>query len=116
MAIGEQWLPLEGRWADDLTQVKPDQPLTSGIRPEAFQLAPSESANAAVHAVVEHVEYLGHETLAYVRVGQAADDRALRMVARLPDVHELAKGEAIHLQTEADRIHLFGEDGQALAS
>ena len=44
--------------------------LVLGIRPEAFASANAASgASAVLHAVVDHVEWLGHETLAHVHLG-----------------------------------------------
>jgi len=86
---------------------------TAGIRPEAFRLA-SESATDNIRATVEHVEYLGHETLAHVYVGDKAAAGAIRLIVRVAGMHQFAKGQVIGLQVDADRVHLFDEAGQAL--
>jgi len=88
--------------------------VTAGIRAEAFRLAAEEEASA-LKAVVEHVEYLGHETLVYVRVATADSADAGRPIVRLEGMHSLAKGATIGLHVDPDRIHLFDESGAALA-
>jgi multiple sugar transport system ATP-binding protein len=85
---------------------------TAGVRPEALRLA--SDARGAVAVIAEHVEYLGHETLAYVRVGEHEGCDAVRLVARLQGMHELSKGTSICLQVPPDSIHLFDEAGAAL--
>src|SRR5574337_464760 len=56
-----------------------DVAVTAGMRPEAFALA-TDGGNP-IHAAVEHVEWLGHETLAYVRVGaRTGGGRGVRVV------------------------------------
>ena len=88
--------------------------LTAGIRPEALRLAVREHAGHGLQAVVEHVEWLGHETLAHLRSSDPVAANGIRLVARLPGMRALAKGEVVSLEVDADRVHLFGEDGRAL--
>jgi ABC-type sugar transport system ATPase subunit len=107
MTINGQQVPLPFALRDrDGTE------LTAGIRAEAFRLASGE-ANA-ITVVVEHVEYLGHETLAYVRgpAGNGAD--AVRLVVRLKGMRELAKDATIGLHVDPRQIHLFDATGAAL--
>jgi ABC-type sugar transport system ATPase subunit len=87
--------------------------LTGGIRPEAFRLATAADTGAVLATRVEHVEALGHETLAHVRVGDAAA-AAVQLVARLPGMHPLAKGDALRLAADTAQLHLFAADGRAL--
>jgi multiple sugar transport system ATP-binding protein len=116
ITIGNQPIPIAPRRAiDEQMRTKSDAPLTGGIRPEAFQLTSGDSPNDAVHATVENVEYLGYETLAYVRAGDPADERAVHLVARLEGMHTLSKGQLINLQVDAARIYLFATDGTALS-
>jgi ABC-type sugar transport system ATPase subunit len=83
--------------------------LTVGIRPEAFRLADAGAADALAFTV-EHVEWLGHETLAHLRAG----GDATRVVARLPGMHAFQAEEPLALGVDAARIYLFGPDGRAL--
>jgi multiple sugar transport system ATP-binding protein len=101
LRVGRAWRTAEGA------------ALTAGIRPEAFRLA-ADGANA-LNAIVEHVEYLGHETLAHVRIGGDGPD-AVRLIVRLPGMHEFGKGAAILLQVDAERIYLFDDSGTALTA
>jgi multiple sugar transport system ATP-binding protein len=84
--------------------------LTGGVRPESLRLA--ESRDDALHAVVDHVEALGHEILATVRVGSGAD--GIRLVMRLPAAPEIRSGQAIEVEADGAGIYLFGEDGRTL--
>jgi hypothetical protein len=66
-----------------------------------------------LRATVEHVEWLGHETLAHVRLG--ADEAGLRLVARLGGMRPLARGAAVRLRLPARRLHVFASDGSVVA-
>ncbi len=85
-----------------------------GVRPEAFLDAPATPGSTSVAAVVDHVEWLGHETLAHVHLGRAAGDGAPRIVARLPGLRELERGQSLALHVDPAALHLFAPDGRAL--
>jgi len=90
--------------------------VTAGIRPESLRLVPAaaaEAAEGAVRGVVEHLEYLGHETQAHVRVATGGDG-GVRLVARVQGMPGLAKGEPVGVRIDPERVRLFGEDGRAL--
>ena len=106
IALGDQAVPISSR-------LKPGTSLTAGIRPEAFRLASESAACGAIRVTTEHVEYLGHETLAHVYVGDAAAAAAIRLIVRLAGMHELAKGQGVNVQVEADSVRLFDEAGVA---
>jgi ABC-type sugar transport system ATPase subunit len=109
LQIGDQQLPLTpGRAA-----AAPGTPLTAGIRPEAIQLAHDEGPGV-LRATVEHVEYLGHETLAHVRLGTT--DEAVRLIARLPGMHRLDPAATIRLRLDPERLYLFDASGTAAAA
>ncbi len=107
-----------------------DARLTAGIRPEALRLA--SGGAAALRGRVQHVEWLGHETLAYLtltratepsRTPDAADaarsvdaSEAVQVIARIPGMHALATGDDVAVEVDADRLHFFGADGRALSS
>jgi multiple sugar transport system ATP-binding protein len=106
MALGGQRLPL------------PDAPahagsLTAGVRPESVRLVPGDAGQATLRAFVEHVECLGHESLAHVQVGGVGEE-GVRLVARVQGMPGLAKGAPVGVQIDPEDVHLFGEDGRAL--
>jgi multiple sugar transport system ATP-binding protein len=83
-------------------------PLTAGVRPEHLGLG-----EGPLGATVEHLEYLGHETLAHLRL---TGDDTIRLVARVQGMPGLAKGTGVGLTLDPERVHLFAEDGHSLAS
>jgi len=82
--------------------------LQLGVRPEDFILA--EPDNALVSGTVQFVESLGEVTLLHIEV--EGHDEAV--VAKLPGIVDLHKGETIHLSASADKVHLFALDGISL--
>jgi ABC-type sugar transport system ATPase subunit len=88
--------------------------LTAGVRPEAVHLVANGRATASVPAIIEHVESLGHETLAHVRVD--GDGEQQRLVARVAGMPPLEGGQAVGVEIDAAHVHLFGEDGRTLAA
>jgi multiple sugar transport system ATP-binding protein len=89
-------------------------PLTGGIRPEAFRFADAGRVEHPLPVTVEHVEYLGHETLAHVRV-DGEGSTAIRVVARLPRQHDIAPGARLILRVDERDLHVFDAEGQAIA-
>jgi ABC-type sugar transport system ATPase subunit len=83
--------------------------VTVGIRPEAFARADDGAADA-LRFTVDHVEWLGHETLAHLHAG----DDPTRVVARLPGMHALDAGQSVALTVDPERVYLFDADGRAL--
>jgi multiple sugar transport system ATP-binding protein len=98
--------------------------VTVGIRPEALRLAEASSGRAVLRGVVEHLEWLGHETLAHVRLDSARDPApgppsavpggegapgggSLRVVARLAGMVDLARAAPIELAIDEGALHLF---------
>ena len=78
-----------------------------GIRPEHITRATNGNA---IHAIVDMVEPIGHESIVYASAG------AEKLVA-IFDPHDAPRaGEAIALAVDAARVHLFnGETEMALA-
>jgi multiple sugar transport system ATP-binding protein len=101
---------LSGPLAAAVTAAGPEARYTAGIRPEALRLV-SESASGCLPALVQHVEYLGHETLLHVRT---LDPDGLPLTARLADQHAFARGERIGLAFDSGQLHLFNAAGRAL--
>jgi multiple sugar transport system ATP-binding protein len=114
MAVGSQSIALSPVRFDRLLRDGPERCLTGGIRPEAFHYGSPDSSKGSFEASVEHVEYLGHETLAYVSVSGAAAGVTLHLVSRLQGMHELQKGESVRLWVDSGHVYLFDEQGVAL--
>jgi len=112
IALGDYAIPMGARCAlAELVRERPDAPLTAGIRPEALHRIANEAAVDAVRGTVEHVEYLGHETVAYVRVKDAAGAPGVRLTARIEGTQRLAQGHPLALQVDPGQIHVFDESG-----
>ena len=74
--------------------------VVAGIRPEHLHLT-GEAGPARV-AVVERA---GHETLAWLTLGND------RLVARVPAVTKLEMGDAVGVSVEGHLVHLFAQEG-----
>jgi multiple sugar transport system ATP-binding protein len=111
LAIGDQAIRLAATRVGGMLP-EASRHLTGGIRPEAFSIA-ADAAPGSIATRVEHVEYLGHETLVHVIAGNGAA-APVRLVARLEGMRELRPGEQISLRAEPERIHLFDEQGMAV--
>jgi len=116
LAIGGQVVPIGARhMVTDVSGVPADQRLTGGIRPEAFRVAVQGSSESVITALVEHVEFLGHETLVHAGVGDVMHEGGVQMIARLPGMHEVSKGQRLDLQCDPLQLYLFDADGNAVA-
>ncbi|PJC86852.1 ABC transporter ATP-binding protein [Vibrio sp. HA2012] len=76
-----------------------------GIRPEDFQLA--DKSEAFVSGNVLFVESLGEVTLLHIDV----PDHKEPVIAKLPGIINLHKGETISLKADASKLHMFNSDG-----
>ncbi len=106
LSLGDQFVPISPARVAQVSDDRGAQ-LTGGIRPEALRLAAGDAGAGAVTALVEHVECLGHETLAHVRIDDAQCAAGIRLVARLQGMFEFAKGERINLHCDADQVYVF---------
>ncbi|HJW71106.1 MAG TPA: TOBE domain-containing protein, partial [Candidatus Binatia bacterium] len=82
---------------------------TVGLRPEALDVVPATDARGAVPARIAHLESLGYETLAHLRL--EGDDDA-RLVARLVGMPALAPGQPVGLVVDPAQVRLFDRDGR----
>jgi len=113
IAIGAQRIALpDAHPARALLAAAPECVHSAGLRAEALGPA-APDAPAAIDAVVDYVENLGHEALAYV-VAANGGGEPVRLVARLPGLEELTPGALVRLAVDAARVHLFDEAGRAL--
>ena len=83
----------------------PGQRLTVGLRPE--MVGPSD--NGTLTGVVDVIEHLGSETLAYVNLGAGP-----LLTVKLDAASSVAVGEALRLGVVNGRPLLFNEDGKSL--
>jgi multiple sugar transport system ATP-binding protein len=104
IAVGEQRLSLgeQGQVRKSLAEWD-GRPLVAGIRPESLRLVTDGGEGLAGEA--EMVEYLGHETLVHFRCGGPGPV----LIARLPGLHALRKGQHLRFQAAADAVLLFPE-------
>ena len=96
-----------GRWAG--RGASTDQEVTVGVRPEYVRLG--GEGPLTVDGEVEIVENLGATMLVTVR----ADD-GTRLQAVVPEGSEPRVGESVPAVPLADRVLVYGEDGELLAS
>jgi len=108
IVLGDSTLPL----ADPDPQRGGDAPITAGIRPEALRVTSGDAGPADVRGTVEHLEFLGHETLVHVTVG--AGNPPLRLVARIAGLAPLARGATVGIAADPAAIYLFDEHGARL--
>ena len=85
------------------------QGVTLGVRPRNLELV-AASGPATLSATVDLVEPMGAETLLHLAVGQ----RDLRVVTE----RGLAarEGEQVHVALRTDRLHLFDNAGERIAT
>jgi multiple sugar transport system ATP-binding protein len=114
LTIGDQSVPISpaGLSAETLRSLV-GRRVTAGVRAEAVRLA-GAAGEGSIGAVVEHVECLGHETLAAFRAAGAASHDGVRLIVRLPAIQDLAKGQAVRLEIDPKSVYLFDEEGRAL--
>jgi len=90
-----------------------DGAVTLGIRPEALALAdagvPAEP-HGTLAATVEHVEWIGHETLLHARL--AATDPPARVIARLGGLQPFERDAAVRLAFPLRSALLFDAAGR----
>jgi len=91
--------------ADAIPNAARDGAVTTGVRPEAIDIV----ADGGIPAAIEHVEYLGHETLVHVRV---AED--VRLVARVSGMRSFTPDTRVGVRVDPACVHHFGADGRAL--
>ncbi len=117
LTVGDQFVAISpARLLDERIRGSAGTLLTGGVRPEACRLVSKEPADGVLHATIEHVEYLGHETLAHLRVDDSASaNPVVRLLARVPGMHTVTPGESVKLSIEATQVHLFDADGRSFA-
>jgi multiple sugar transport system ATP-binding protein len=114
LRLGGQTLPLPAvQIAAEPLATCADQPLTGGVRPEALTLASDSMTGFA--ATVSTVEFLGYETLLYVRVAMEGVGDGQPLVARLPGRQAFQRGESVQLHIADGQLYLFDIAGRVIA-
>jgi multiple sugar transport system ATP-binding protein len=116
MSVGEQLVPLDGVEGVEGGALAglAGRLLRAGVRAEALSLRSGNEVEGALEARIEHVECLGHETLASVRAGATPD--GVRLVVRVAAMRDFTQGERVLISIDPRGVYLFGEDGSALRS
>ena len=100
-------LPVRAIRMDDKILLQPGHGLQLGIRPESFRTAPLEGG-ISLTAVVEAVEFLGHESLVHFRIGETGnDEKAPRLIARLSGPFREPPGSRLRFHFDPQAVHFF---------
>ena len=78
-----------------------------GFRPEDMSVASGKSA--LVEGEITLVEALGEVTNLYVSVDGSEDP----IVAKVPGIYDVKRGDRIGLSADTEKMHLFNEEGQS---
>jgi multiple sugar transport system ATP-binding protein len=108
LQLGSRRLPVVGPLAEGLA-AHTGQPLTGGLRPEHFRLAPATNRN--LRAEVSHSEALGNEQLLTCRLEEG--DHLVQV--RVGPEESLPPGSTLHLDVDPRGWRLFDGAGNALA-
>jgi len=88
------------------------QDVYTGIRPEAFACAPTQ-ASVELKANVEAVEFIGHETLAYLSLPGAGQVHADQLsIARLPGQFHKPNADVAVFYIKPDALCFFNQAGR----
>ena len=79
-----------------------------GVRPEDLRLC--DQSSSLLHGEISFIEALGEVTMLYVTVA----DNAEPVVAKLPGILNLTKGDKVAFTADADKLHLFDDSGVSL--
>ncbi|MFO7529236.1 MAG: sn-glycerol-3-phosphate ABC transporter ATP-binding protein UgpC [Marinobacter sp.] len=92
----------------DIAELAEGDAVTVGVRPEHFHLEVSDRDHGLE---VVNVEYLGNEAYVYIELPAMEE----LMVVRHPVPCEITPGQKVALSTDADLVHVFGNNDQALS-
>ena len=108
-------LHLPQEWSSLLSS-RIGQSVDLGIRPEHLSL--TQNPEDSMPVAIDLVEALGHETyisVSFQNEGNAIIDDQVIMNARISPEHHVNIGDAIHLEIDLSKIHLFdSKTGEAL--
>ena len=89
--------------------IEPGDRITCGIRPEHIRI--TEASEADLRATVAFSEQLGGETYLYCDA-DGPEQITVHQLGQLP----VENGETLHFAFDRERMHLFSEDGKAIAN
>ncbi|MFC0246730.1 ABC transporter ATP-binding protein [Falsochrobactrum ovis] len=84
--------------------------LKIGIRPEHFKV--THDVENGVAGIISRIEFLGSEVLVYVKAKGSSSELAVKLTPE--ETAEFNPGIPVGLKFEADKAHIFGEDGLRL--
>ena len=94
--------------AGDAASLPPQ--VTVGIRPEDIRVDAPSGGEDAVRARCDLVEYLGHQVLAHLRIGD------VKLLAFDDPARHLRAGDFVDVVVRLERLQLFdGRSGRAIA-
>ena len=99
---GDVHVPIATDGADEGTE------LTLGVRPE--DLTVTAHGEPLFEGAISIVEALGETTLLHFAPQNGED----AIIAKMPGIHSLRRGEAVRLSAKASKLHLFDGKGQSL--
>ena len=99
---GDVHVPIPTDSADEGTE------LTLGVRPEDMTV--TAHGEPLFEGAISIVEALGETTLLHFAPQNGED----AIIAKMPGIHSLRRGEAVRLSAEASKLHLFDGKGQSL--
>lgn len=85
-----------------------DRDITLGVRPEDLEITSTNEGHTT--AKVSVFEQIGSYNIVYLSLAELEDP----ITAQVPGSVYLEEGEEVGVRVNTDRIHLFGQDGEAL--
>jgi multiple sugar transport system ATP-binding protein len=113
MSVGRQAVPLDGTEVEALAALS-GKVSHAGVRPEALSVGGVDRNRSTLEARIDHVESLGHETLAAVSCG--APPEATRLVVRIAAMPELSPGDSVRISVDPRGVYLFDASGAAIGA
>jgi len=99
---GDVHVPIATDSADEGTEI------TLGVRPE--DLTVTEIGEPLFEGNISIVEALGETTLLHFAPQNGED----AIIAKMPGIHNLRRGETVRLSAEASKLHMFDAKGKSL--
>lgn len=95
---------------EPIDQAHAGREIRLGVRPE--HLVPCDASAAQITGTVTMTESLGEVTLAHVNAVGSGEGQP--MIAKLPGIVPLKRGQTVHFRAEPSQYHVFAPEGLAL--